>query len=202
MSRAMKSAVNEMIGDMIENMLKMAVLEPLLQNAMDSFLGGSVEDIQKKYTDKDGKFDSKGYTDYLKSLYKSTDKVNQFKEDVDNAGTATLDIINSLPEEIRKYLNFNSDRSSLSSGIESITEDTARTLEGLFNSQLGVTIQIRQLLEDYVNGSGNGGSGSTNATMVSIQTHVGAINSNVALILQGLNEVRDTQVRPIHVTMV
>jgi len=201
-ARAMKSAVNEMIGDMIENMLKMAVLEPLLQNAMDSFLGGSVEDIQKKYTDKDGKFDSKGYTDYLKSLYKSTDKVNQFKEDVDNAGTATLDIINSLPEEIRKYLNFNSDRSSLSSGIESITEDTARTLEGLFNSQLGVTIQIRQLLEDYVNGSGNGGSGSTNATMVSIQTHVGAINSNVALILQGLNEVRDTQVRPIHVTMV
>lgn len=199
-ARAMKASVNEMIGDMIENMLKMAVLEPLLQNAMDSFLGGSVEDIKKKYTDKDGKFDSKGYTNYIKSLYKSEDKVNQLAEDVQNAGTTTLDAIDSLPEDIKKYLTFNSDRSGLSSGIESITEDTARTLEGLFSSQLGVTIQIRQLLEDHF---ANGGKyGGTSALMTSIQTHVGAINSNVALILQGLNEVRDTQSRPIHVTMV
>ena len=199
-ARAMKASVNEMIGDMIENMLKMAVLEPLLQNAMDSFLGGSVEDIKKKYTDKNGNFDSKGYTNYIKSLYKSEDKVNQLAEDVQNAGTTTLDAIDSLPEDIKKYLTFNSDRSGLSSGIESITEDTARTLEGLFNSQLGVTLQIRQLLEDHF-ANGDNGSG-TNAIMTSIQTHVGAINSNVALILQGLNEVRDTQSRPIHVTMV
>lgn len=199
-ARAMKASVNEMIGDMIENMLKMAILEPLLQNAMDSFLGGSVEDIKKKYTDKNGNFDSKGYTNYIKSLYKSEDKVNQLAEDVQNAGTTTLDAIDSLPEDIKKYLTFNSDRSGLSSGIESITEDTARTLEGLFNSQLGVTLQIRQLLEDHF-ANGDNGSG-TNAIMTSIQTHVGAINSNVALILQGLNEVRDTQSRPIHVTMV
>lgn len=199
-ARAMKASVNEMIGDMIENMLKMAVLEPLLQNAMDSFLGGSVEDIKKKYTDKNGNFDSKGYTNYIKSLYKSEDKVNQLAEDVQNAGTTTLDAIDSLPEDIKKYLTFNSDRSGLSSGIESITEDTARTLEGLFNSQLGVTLQIRQLLEDHFANGDNGGG--TSAIMTSIQTHVGAINSNVALILQGLNEVRDTQSRPIHVTMV
>lgn len=199
-ARAMKASVNEMIGDMIENMLKMAFLEPLLQNAMDSFLGGSVEDIKKKYTDKNGNFDSKGYTNYIKSLYKSEDKVNQLAEDVQNIRTTTLDAIDSLPEDIKKYLTFNSDRSGLSSGIESITEDTARTLEGLFNSQLGVTLQIRQLLEDHF-ANGDNGSG-TNAIMTSIQTHVGAINSNVALILQGLNEVRDTQSRPIHVTMV
>lgn len=200
-ARAMKATVKEAVGDIIENMLKMTILEPLLEEAFNTLLGGNLEDIRNKYTGSDGTFDAKGYSDYIKARLKDEKAVKEFEENVNNAGDATLDAVNSLDGYLKEAYGFNSDRSSLSSGIESITEDTARTLEGLFNSQLGVTIQIRQLLEDYLMSGGNT-SGGNGAVMAGIQTHVSAINSNVALILQGLNEVRDTQTRPIHVTMV
>lgn len=200
-ARAMKATVKEAVGDIIENMLKMTILEPLLEEAFNTLLGGNLEDIRNKYTGSDGTFDAKGYSDYIKARLKDEKAVKEFEENVNNAGDATLDAANSLDGYLKEAYGFNSDRSSLSSGIESITEDTARTLEGLFNSQLGVTIQIRQLLEDYLMSGGNT-SGGNGAVMAGIQTHVSAINSNVALILQGLNEVRDTQTRPIHVTMV
>lgn len=172
---------------------------PQIQAALNELLGGSVEEIQAKFT-KNEKFDAKGYSKYIQDALLNPEKIKEFNNNTDEIITDAVDYIDTLDKSLKDYITFNSDRSGLSSGIESITEDTARTLEGLFNSQLGVTLQIRQLLEDhFVNG--DNGSG-TNAIMTSIQTHVGAINSNVALILQGLNEVRDTQSRPIHVTMV
>lgn len=201
-ARAMHSSVKTMIGDMIEEIMKMAILEPLLQNAMDELLGGSYEQIKDKYTDKNGKFDSEGYTAYVKSALTDSKKLDKFEKSAVNAGNVWLETYAAMEEKLKEYLAHNSDTSSLSSGIESITEDTARTLEGLANSQLSVTIQIRQLLEQSLLSGSSSSGDNTSATMASIQTHVSSINSNVAQMLKGFNELRDTQSRPLHVTVV
>ncbi len=198
-ARAMKSTVKEMIGDIVEEMMKMAILEPLLQNSMEELLGGTQEQIRQKYTDSDDKFDAEGYTEYVKSALTDSKKLDKFESSATNAGEVWLETYAAMEEKLKEYLAASSDTSNLSAGIESITEDTARTLEGLFNSQLSVTIQIQQSLENYF--ASNNSSG-TRTTITNILTHVSSINSNVALLLRGLNELRDTQVKPIHVTIV
>ena len=198
-ARAIRTTIKEMIGDIIEEIMKMSILEPLVEGAMNDFLGGSVEQIKERYTNSKGQFDSEGYSKYLKSLYDDPKKLAKLEEGMNNAALTYQDAHDSLSKKAKEYFDFNSERSDLSGGIESITEDTARALEGLANSQLSVTIQIRQLLENYVNSVGGSASSST---IAGIQTHVSQINNNVALILRGMQELRNTNVRPLHVTVV
>ncbi len=197
-ARAMRTTIKEMVGDIIEEIMKMSILEPLVESAMNDFLGGSVEQIKERYTNSKGQFDSEEYSKYLKSLYDDPKKLAKLEEGMNNAALTYQDAHDSLSKKAKEYFDFKSERSDLSGGIESITEDTARALEGLANSQLSVTIQIRQLLENYVNSV----SGNSSTTIAGIQTHVSQINNNVALILRGMQELRDTNVRPLHVTMV
>ena len=112
------------------------------------------------------------------------------------AGDALIDAIENLPPELKDAYAFNSDISSLSGGISGITEDTARQLEAIGNSQLIQLIQIKQLLETYA------GSGLDKTHMAYVQTHLTLINNNVANIVKAISELRTTTVNPLHVTVI
>ena len=95
--------------------------------------------------------------------------------------TKFTDFTESLPKSIQDYLFYKSDSSSLSGGIQGITEDTARRLEAMGNSQLGEVFSI-------------------NNKMSSIQSDIAKTASNVALIY-ALMDNMSKGVNKLHVTM-
>lgn len=110
-----------------------------------------------------------------------------------------------LPEFLQDALWNNSDLQSLSGGIESITEDTARRLEALGNSQLGALLNIQSILQNYVGGNGMYGS----SPMADIQTSMAVIQSDTTgirvatqTLLSELKALRSSSVQPLHVTLV
>jgi hypothetical protein len=208
-ARAFRATVKEMIGDVVQKMLEIAILEPTINGAIQDWT--DQENLIDKYTheyeevDAQGnkitksEFDEEGYLKELLENINDPEKVNDFYAQLLGVGDALIDAVDNLPPELKDAYGFNSETSSLSGGISGITEDTARQLEGLSNSQLMQLIQIKSILENYLANSKNG---DNNTYMASVQTHLSQINSNVGLILKSINELRDTQSRPIHVTMV
>lgn len=146
-ARAMRDVVKQSLGDIVEEMLRMAVLEPLVQNAMDNLLGGSVEDIKKQYGYGTGQFDSKGYEKYIRERLSDEKALEQYEQDLQDAGTAYLDTYAGLSQKMKDWYAYNADQATLSGGIEGITEDTARTLEGLSNSILAQNVLQTGYLE-------------------------------------------------------
>ena len=98
---------------------------------------------------------------------------------------------------------YNSENASLSGGIESITEDTARRLEALQNSQLGYVIRIATLLEQYLY-AGSGGVSSTDiqASLSLIQSDTSGIRAATQSLLSEIRQLRTTSVQPLSVKVV
>lgn len=205
-ARAFQSTVKEMIGDVVQKMLDMAILEPIIKGAIQDWT--DQEDLADKYTHEyeriddqgnritESEFDEEGYLEELLANIKDPKKVKKFYAQMLNAGDALIDAIESLPPELKDAYAFNSEISALSGGISGITEDTARQLEAIGNSQLIQLIQIKQLLETYA------GGGLDKTHMAYVQTHLTLINNNVANIVKAINELRTTTVNPLHVTVV
>lgn len=206
-ARAFRSTVKEMMGDVIENMLQMSILQPLMDEALEQWTGQKA--LQKKYTtvDENGieHLDSDAYLADLMNNINNPDKMKEFEENAKKAGDSYIDAVDQLPDYVKELYSHVAENSRLSGGIESITEDTARRLEALTNSQLGELVIIRNLLQGYIMAS----SGYGNSTMATIQSAVVQMTSNVALIANMSNliekhirELRNTSVQPLHVTMV
>lgn len=206
-ARAFRSTVKEMMGDVIENMLKMAILEPLMNEALEQWTGS--EALKKKYTTVDANgvedFNYEAYLEELSKNINDTERMKEFEESAKLAGDTLIDVIEGLDGYTKELYSHVAENSRLSGGIESITEDTARRLEALTNSQLGELVIIRNLLQGYIMAS----SGYGNSTMATIQSAVVQMTSNVALIANMSNliekhirELRNTSVQPLHVTMV
>lgn len=209
-ARAFRSTIKEMMGDIVENMLRMAILEPLIQDAMEEFTHS--EALKKKYTkkvrDKEtgelvDEFDQDSYLQELLKNISDPKAAAQLEKKLNDAGTAMINGVNSLPESLKEAFSFNSNTASLSGGIQEITEDTARRLEALQNSQLGETIMIRNLLVQYLPLVDN------STYYATIQSAIVQMNSNISTMLavlnamhSGFNELRNTSARPLHVTMV
>lgn len=214
-ARAFRNTVKTMIGDVIENMLEMAILQPLIESALENWTNSDYlrQKYTKEWTEKDDngnviKRSSFDQDNYLKELLENIgdpDKAENFYQSMLMIGDTLIDTVNGMPSVLQDFYKYNSELGTLSGGIESVTEDTARRIEALDNSQLGELFAIRTLLEQYLGSTGGFGD----STMASVQAAVVSIASDTSLIriatdaiLNQLNELRTGPSRPIHVTMV
>lgn len=210
-ARAFRDTVKTMMGDVIEQMLQMAILEPLIESAIQNWTNSDY--LKQKYTkswvDDEGithkDFDSDNYLKELLENIGDPDKAENFYQSMLMIGDTLIDTVNGMPSVLQDFYKYNSELGTLSGGIESVTEDTARRIEALDNSQLGELFAIRTLLEQYLGSTGGFGD----STMSSVQAAVVSIASDTSLIriatdaiLNQLNELRTSPARPLHVTMV
>ena len=194
-ARAFQSSVKEMIGDIVQRMLEIAILEPIIKGAIQDWTNQEV--LSQKYFNKEtNEFDEEGYLEELLANIKDPKKAQKFYTQMLGAGNALIDAVDNLSPELKDAYAFNSETSALSGGISGITEDTARQLEAIGNSQLIQLIQIKQLLETYA------GGGIDKTHMAYVQTHLTLINNNVANIVKAISELRTTTVNPLHVTVI
>ncbi len=206
-ARAFRNTVKDMIGDVVENMLEMAILQPMIEEAMESWTNQNALRQKYSYTDADGvqHLDSENYKKELLKNIGDPAKAEDFYKQMLTIGNTLIDVENGLPEFLQDALWNNSDLQSLSGGIESITEDTARRLESLGNSQLGALLNIQSILQNYVGGNGMYGS----SPMADIQTSMAVIQSDTTgirvatqTLLSELKALRSSSVQPLHVTLV
>ena len=209
-ARSFRASIKEMMGDVVQSMLEMAILQPLIEDALQEWTNSDA--LKQKYTknvtktDENGnqvtvqEFDAEGYTEELLSNINDPEKAEDAYNSMQNAGDAYIDTFENLPDFLKDAFKFNSDTSSLSGGISGITEDTARQLEGLSNSQLMQLILINRTLTQYLDAVTV--SSDNNQYMANVQTHLQQINNNVALILKHVNDLRNTPSLPLHVTIV
>ena len=214
-ARAFRDTVKTMIGDVIENMLEMAILQPLIESALENWTNSDY--LRQKYTKEWTEKDENGNTiqrksfdqdNYLKELLQNIgdpDKAENFYQSMLMIGDTLIDTVNGMPSVLQDFYKHNSELGTLSGGIESVTEDTARRIEALENSQLGEIFAIRTILEQYLGNSGGFGD----STMASVQAAVVSIASDTSVISRimqsfenQLNELRTGPSRPLHVTMV
>ena len=213
-ARAFRSTVKEMLGDVIQKMLEMAILQPLIEQAMQAFT--NEEYLKKKYTktvkkkdEETGKeyevqeFDEDGYLAELLKNISDPAAQEKFYQAMLEAGYAYQDGVNALTGIGKEAFGYNSENASLSGGIESITEDTARRLEALQNSQLGYVIRIATLLEQYLY-AGSGGISSTDiqASLSLIQSDTSGIRAATQSLLSEIRQLRTTSVQPLSVKVV
>lgn len=206
-ARAFRNTVKDMIGDVVENMLEMAILQPMIEEAMESWTNQNALRQKYSYTDENGvqHLDSENYKKELLKNIGDPAKAEDFYKQMLTIGNTLIDVENGLPEFLQDALWNNSDLQSLSGGIESITEDTARRLEALGNSQLGALLNIQSILQNYVGGDGMYGS----SPMADIQTSMAVIQSDTTgirvatqTLLSELKALRSSSVQPLHVTLV
>ena len=214
-ARAFRDTVKTMIGDVIENMLEMAILQPLIENALENWTNSDYlrQKYTKEWTEKDENgnvinrksFDQDNYLKELLQNIGDPDKAENFYQSMLMIGDTLIDTVNGMPSVLQDFYKHNSELGTLSGGIESVTEDTARRIEALENSQLGEIFAIRTILEQYLSNSGGFGD----STMASVQAAVVSIASDTSVICRimqsfenQLNELRTGPSRPIHVTMV
>lgn len=81
----------------------------------------------------------------IMELMSDPTKMQYLQNSLFTAGDELIDWFNNgLAEPIKEMIAWNSDTSTLSGGIQGITEDTARTLEGLSYSMLAQMVLIQR----------------------------------------------------------
>ena len=135
-ARAMRDAVKEAIGDMVQKMMEMYYLMPRLEEAFENYIGMPLEKIETEYTNPDGSFNWKRFSNFLKSLSEDPEKTVNLENDLHSASEGFIEFVESLPEPLREAYAYASGTSEMSGGVSGITEDTARALEGIGNSSL------------------------------------------------------------------
>lgn len=213
-ARAFRDTVKTMIGDVIENMLEMAILQPLIESALENWTNSDY--LRQKYTkewtekDENGKIIKRKAIDqdnYLKELLENIgdpDKAEDFYQSMLMIGDTLIDTVNGMPSVLQDFYKHNSELGTLSGGIESVTEDTARRIEALENSQLGEIFAIRTMLQNYLEGSGFGDSMTADlqAAIASIASDTNLIRIATESILSRIDQMRTSNVQPLHVTIV
>lgn len=125
-ARSWRNAVRSYIGDVLKEVLMTKVIAPQIDSLLDEFMDGE--------------------TDPKKILQKFSDpnKAVGLRNDLFSLGDDMIEGFNSLPKAIQEMIAWNSDTTELSGGIQGITEDTARTLEGLSYSMLAQLVLIQR----------------------------------------------------------
>lgn len=206
-ARAFRNTVKDMIGDVVENMLEMAVLQPLIENALEGWTNAKSLQAKYTYTDANGiqHLDSDNYQKELLQRLGDPNKAENFYNDMLSIGNTLIDVENGLPSFLQDALWNNSELQSLSGGIENITEDTARRLEALGNSQLGALLNIQSILQNYIGGNGMYGSSpmaDIQTTMAVIQSDTTGIRMATQSLLSEIKSLRSSSVQPLHVSIV
>ena len=136
-ARAMRDVVKESIGDIIQNLIELTYLQPALQSVFEDFLGMGIDEIEKNpMFQTDGKYDYKKATEYFIKRAKDPEAIASLESGMEAVTQGNLDIYNALDPILQHYMSYSGGSSDLSGGISGISEDTARSLEGLSNSIL------------------------------------------------------------------
>lgn len=213
-ARAFRNTVKTMIGDVIENMLEMAILQPLIENALENWTNSDYlrQKFTKEWTEKDengkeikrSKLELDGYMNELLERIGNPELSEEFYQSMLMIGDTLIDTVNGMHPFLKDAYMHNSELGTLSGGIESVTEDTARRIEALENSQLGEVFAIRMMLQNYLEGSGFGDSMTADlqAAIVSIASDTNLIRIATESILARIDQMRTSNVQPLHVTIV
>lgn len=213
-ARAFRNTVKTMIGDVIENMLEMAILQPLIESALENWTNSDYlrQKYTKEWTEKDengkeikrSKLERDGYMNELLERIGNPELAEEFYQSMLMIGDTLIDTVNGMHPFLKDAYMHNSELGTLSGGIESVTEDTARRIEALENSQLGEVFAIRIMLQNYLEGSGFGDSMTADlqAAIVSIASDTNLIRIATESILARIDQMRSSNVQPLHVTIV
>lgn len=213
-ARAFRNTVKTMIGDVIENMLEMAILQPLIESALENWTNSDYlrQKYTKEWTEKDengkeikrSKLERDGYMNELLERIGNPELAEEFYQSMLMIGDTLIDTVNGMHPFLKDAYMHNSELGTLSGGIESVTEDTARRIEALENSQLGEVFAIRMMLQNYLEGSGFGDSMTADlqAAIVSIASDTNLIRIATESILARIDQMRSSNVQPLHVTIV
>ena len=189
-ARAWRDAFKSYIGDALSNLLIAKVLAPQLEELIDMYAYGFTDildengNIIKDAETQAEEAAKKNNVTTAEWIYKNITNpkiAKEFDKGTNSLLTKFDDFIESLPKSVQDYMFYKSDSSSLSGGIQGITEDTARRLEAMGNSQLGEVFSI-------------------NNKMSSIQSDIAKTASNVALIY-ALMDNMSKGVNKLHVTI-
>lgn len=125
-ARAWRDAVRSYIGDVLKEVLMTKVIAPQINNLLNRFLDGATDPrvILRKFSDPAA--------------------ATGLRNDLFLLGNEMIEGFENLPKSIQEMIAWNSESSVLSGGIQGITEDTARTLEGLSNSMLAQLVLIQR----------------------------------------------------------
>lgn len=140
-ARSWRDAVNTYIGDVLTQMLLTQMIAPKIQDILDQWMYGFTS-----YTDKNGNLvtaaqqakDAYGedYDRIARERMRDEKNAQTTAQNLYGVGEETVDLLESLPEELQYYMKYASNSSTLKGGVSGISEDTARSLEGLSNSIL------------------------------------------------------------------
>ena len=202
-ARAWKDAVKSYIGEVLTQTIFTKMIAPQVQDAMNEWMYGFTDSYDKNgnlVTAEQKALERYGenFDNIAKQRLKDERLAKETNAILNDIGTAAIDIYEHLPAGVKDYISYNGAGSSLSGGISAITEDTARQLEGLSNSQLMQLIMINQALSKYLD-SAMGANQSQ--YMANVQTHLASIDGNVAAILSLLKGVRSSSGLSMKVTM-
>ena len=189
-ARAWRDAFKSYIGDALSNLLIAKVIAPQLEELIDMYAygftdildenGNIIKDAETQ-AEEAAKKNNVTLVDWIYKNMTNPKFAKEFDKSSNELLTKFTDFTESLPKSIQDYLFYKSDSSSLSGGIQGITEDTARRLEATGNSQLVEVFSI-------------------NNKMSSIQSDIAKTASNVALIY-ALMDNMSKGVNKLHVTM-
>ena len=200
-ARSWRDAVNNYVGDVLKKILLTEVLGPQVQEVIDRWMGGTSEQIKNKVGE-DGKIHigDKTYTIYEYYRSRFTDEKNGklAQGELNALGTAMNDFFASLPEWTRNMIAWNDSASSLSGGIQGITGDTARTLEGLGNSILTQHVLSNKYLETITLLPIANIQTSWFEGMLAAQRQAAQAARNIET---SINELRTGSSQPLHVIM-
>lgn len=142
-ARDWAASVKEYMGEVLKSMILEKVIAPKVQGIIDQWMGGTEEQIAEAHKN-DENFDM---GNYMLARLKDEEAGKQAQKSLYALGDWTTDFYNGLGQWTKDMIAFNADTSSLSGGIQGMTEDTGRTLEGLGNSILFQHVQTNQKLD-------------------------------------------------------
>ena len=142
-AEAFKKKAAEIMGDVMNSVLKLAILEPAMKNLQTMLFG---EDGMSGMFGSDFKLDDSELEDIADYLMGVSSKTDDYYD--------ALDKLNEYME--KKYgvsMKEEAESSGLSKGIEGVTEDTANLLASYINAiradVAAKLILVRQLIEEY-----------------------------------------------------
>lgn len=202
-ARAWRDAVKSYIGEVLTQTIFTKMIAPKVQDAMNEWMYGFVDSYDKngnlitaeqKAIEKYGE----NYDNVVAQRLKDEKLAKETNAILNDIGTTAIDIYEHLPAGIKDYISYNGAGSPLSGGISAITENTARQLEGLGNSQLMQIIMINRTLSQYIDNMDND---SQSQYMANVQTHLVSIDGNVSAILSLLRDMRSPNGLAMKVSM-
>lgn len=141
-ARDWAASVKSYMGEVMQTMILEKVLAPKIQEVFDNWMGGTEEELVAKNGE------GFNYGDYMLERLMDESAGKQAQKELYALGDWMTDYYEGLGQWTKDMIAFNPDTTSISGGIQGMTEDTGRTLEGLGNSILMQHVLTNQKMDE------------------------------------------------------